>query len=161
MVQKRINIFHKFMAGYDRCRDVHHICITVAMYGGYRYGSIPWAPSITQNTAVLVQLKYSCWRNGNGLFTVNKVSQDDLNEVNYTFLMLDIHCHHETIHIWTMVWTWYGFGLSHTILWASIFIHFTWSSLNSCIQGPMPHNNLSDEVSWSEWNSVLEYWWQE
>ena len=78
---------------------------------------------MTQNMAVLVWLKYGCQRNGKGLFTVNKVSQDDLNEANSTyFLMLDICCHRETIHIWTIVQTQYGFGLSHTVLWASIFI---------------------------------------
>ncbi len=105
------------------CRDVHCICITVATYSGYRYESALWALLMTQNTAILIWLKYSCWGNGRGLFNVIEVSNYDLNEANYTYiLMTAICCCHETIHIWTTVWTWYRFDIRHTTPWARYFV---------------------------------------
>ncbi len=121
-------------------RDVHRIHITVATYGGYRYGSVPWALLMIQNTAILIRLKYGCWGNGRGPFNVIEVRNYDLKEVNYTYILMTvIRCHHKIIHIWATVRT-HCTDLASAIPYhGQDFLYSLWLYCYSCICNGMVH----------------------
>ncbi len=73
--------------------------------------------------AVFIRLKYGYGGNSGGPFNGIEVSDYDLNEAVYTYILMTvIHCHCETIRIRTTVRTQYGFGISRTIPWAKVFV---------------------------------------
>ncbi len=81
---------------------------------------------MSQNTAISIRLKYGYRGNGRGLFNVIEVSKYDLNDANYTYILMTvIHSRRKTIRIWTTVQTRYGFGISRTVPWARFFIRST------------------------------------
>ena len=108
---------------HSRSRDVHHIHTMVDIYGEYEYGSIPWAPSMTQNMAISIQLEYGHGGSGQGQCNVIEVNIYDLNEVNTIHILTtDLHHHHQTVHIQTMVQIQYRLDLNHTVPWVRFFI---------------------------------------
>ncbi len=76
--------------------------------------------------AIFIRLKYGYGGNSGGPFNGIEVSNYDLNEAVYTYILMTvIRCHRETIRIRTTVRTQYGFGISRTVPWAQFFVRST------------------------------------